>query len=102
MALTKEQMKKLEEHNISLTKEEVNKLESMAKQKELGDDILEDIGGGLEISPKVKKAAVILGIIGLTAAGGYGAYRYKTGGTHTGTPTSGTPEAGAGGVDQSK
>ena len=80
MALTKEQMKKLEDHNISLTEEEMNKLESMAKQKELSDNTLENIGGGLEISPTLEKAAVILGIIGLTLAGGYGAYRYKTGG----------------------
>lgn len=89
MALTKEQMKKLEDHNISLTEEEMNKLESMAKQKELSDNTLENIGGGLEISPKLEKAAIILGLIALTAAGGYGgyrAYRYKTRGSSADNP----------------
>lgn len=82
--LTKEQLDELKKQGIDLTPEEVEQLESLIasgikiEKISEGDEL--NVSGGVNISPKMKKALYIAGAVvgvGALGFGGYEGYKHK-------------------------
>ena len=79
--LTKEQLDELKKQGIDLTPEEVEQLESLIasgiKIEKISEGDEFNVSGGVNISPKMKKALYIVVGVGALGFGGYEGNKHK-------------------------